>query len=199
MFTINNFKYRKALTSDLEKIANLVTDLLGTCNIDKNNNKVKTKKEILIDNKKEIQKDINNYYVCELNNQIIGACGISNIKTNNDYGLEIGQYREILYLVVKNDYQKQGIGTNLMHLCCDNINEQIIYEAWGDKEYVNSKFLLEKLGFKLLKDLGDTYYKENNYCSYCINRNNNCTSCKAQIWIKGEEHHDKIRSHRNRI
>ncbi|MBQ3408286.1 MAG: GNAT family N-acetyltransferase [Clostridia bacterium] len=186
MFTINNFKYRKAFTSDLEKIANLVTDLLGTCNIDKNNNKVKTKKEILIDNKKEIQKDINNYYVCELNNQIIGACGISNIKIKNDYKIDLGEYREILYLVVKHEYQKQGIGTKLMHLCCDNIKEQIIYEAWGDKEDVNSKFLLEKLEFELLKDLGDTYYKDNGYCSYCINRNNNCTSCKAQIWVKGE-------------
>ena len=186
MFTINNFKYRKADINDLAEIANLVTDLLGTCNIDKKDTKLKTKNEIINDNIKEIQKDINNYYVCEENNQIVGACGISDIKTNNDYGLDIGKYREILYLVIKSDYQKQGIGTKLMHLCCDNIKEQIIYEAWGDKEYVNSKFLLERLGFKLLKDLGDTYYKDNNYCSYCINRNNNCNSCKAQIWIKGD-------------
>ena len=186
MFAINNFKYRKANINDLKEIANLVTDLLGTCNIDKNDNKLKTKNEITEDNKKEIHKDINNYYVCEDKNKIIGACGISNVKNNNNYELDIGQYRKILYLVVKNDYQKQGIGTKLMRLCCDNIKEQILYEAWGDKEYVNSKFLLERLGFKLLKDLGDTYYKDNNYCSYCINRNHNCNSCKAQIWIKGD-------------
>ena len=184
VFSINNFNYRKANITDLEKIANLVTDLLGTCNIDKKDNRLKTKNEIIIDNKKEIQKDINNYYVCEENNQIVGACGISDIKTNNDYGLEIGKYREILYLVVKGNYQKQGIGTKLMHLCCDDIQEQIIYEAWGDKEYVNSKFLLEKLGFKILKDLGNTYYKDNNYCIYCVNRDKVCNTCKAQVWIK---------------
>ena len=34
----------------------------------------------LNDNKKEILKDINNYYVCEDDNHIIGACGISNLK-----------------------------------------------------------------------------------------------------------------------
>ena len=184
MVTINNFKYRKANITDLDEIVNLVTDLLGTCNIDKNDNKLKTKNEIIEDNKIEIQKDINNYYVCEDNNKIIGACGISNIKTNNDYGIDIGKYREILYLVVNSDYQKQGIGTKLMHLCCDDIKEQIIYEAWGDKEYVNSKFLLKKLEFKLLKDLGDTYYKDHNYCIYCVNRDKVCNTCKAQIWIK---------------
>ena len=123
-----------------------------------------------------------------MDNRIIGACGISDIKTKNDYGIiNLGQYREILYLVVDSNYQKKGIGTKLMHLCCDNIYDKIIYEAWGDKKYVNSKFLLESLGFKLLKDLGDYYYKENNYCPYCINRNRNCNSCRAELWIKGSE------------
>lgn len=184
MFIIKNIKYRKANITDLDEIANLVTDLLGTCNIDRNNKELKTKEEIHYDNTKEIKKDIDKYYVCEADNKVIGACGISNKKTKNNYGIDLGEYREILYLVIKQDYQRKGIGTKLMHLCCDNIKDKIIYEAWGDKEYVNSKFLLEKLGFELLKDLGDTYYKDNGYCSYCIKRNNNCTSCKAQIWIK---------------
>lgn len=184
MVTIKNIIYRKANITDLNEIANLVTDLLGTCNIDRNDKELKTKQEILIDNTKEIQKDIDNYYVCEADNKVIGACGISNIKTKNNYGIDLGEYREILYLVIRQDYQRKGIGTELMHLCCDNIKDKIIYEAWGDKGYVNSKFLLEKLGFELLKDLGDTYYKDNGYCSYCINRDNNCASCKAQIWIK---------------
>ena len=184
----NNIKYRRANIADLNGIANLVTDLLGTCNIDKNNRKLKTKNEIIIDNKNEIQNDINNYYVCEVDNRSIGACGISDIKTKNDYGIiNLGQYREILYLVVDSNYQKKGIGTKLMHLCCYNIYYKILYEACGDKNYVNSKFLLESLGFKLLKDLGDYYYKENNYCPYCINRNRNCNSCRAELWIKGSE------------
>lgn len=141
----------------------------------------------MINNRTEIYEDIDNYYMCEADNKIVGVCGISNIKTKNDYDIDLGQYREILYLVVDNNYQKKGIGTTLMHLCCDNIYDKIIYEAWGDKKYVNSKFLLENLGFKLLKNLGDSYYRNNNYCYYCINRNKNCNLCKAELWIKGSD------------
>ena len=64
------------------------------------------------------------------------------------------------------------------------IKDKIIYEAWGDKEYVNSKYLLEKCGFKQLKNLGDTYYKDNGYCMYCVNRTKKCNTCKAELWIK---------------
>ena len=175
--------YRKANINDLESIAILVTNLLGTCNIDDNKVK-KDSNEIICVNEEEIKKDIDNYYVCEIDNKIIGACGISNIKSINNYGIDIGPYREILYLVVDNNYQKQGIGTKLMELCCKNINDKIIYEAWGEKDSVNSKKLLEKLGFKLIKDLGDTYYKDHNYCAYCVNRKKNCNSCKAELWVK---------------
>ena len=138
MVTIKNIIYRKANITDLDEIANLVTDLLGTCNIDKNDKELKTKEEIHYDNTKEIKKDIGNYYVCEADNKVIGACGISNKKTKNNYGIDLGEYREILYLVIRQDYQRKGIGTKLMHLCCDNIKDKIIYEAWGAKEYVNS-------------------------------------------------------------
>lgn len=181
---MNDFKYRKANQKDLDRLAILITKHLGTCNVNKSNSKIKTLEEIIQSNKDEIEKDIKNYYVCEYNNIIIGACGISNIKNNNIYKLDLGKYREILYLVVDNEYQKNGIGTKLMHLCCDNNKEKIIYEAWGDKEYVNSKFLLKKLDFILLKDLGDTYYKDNGYCPYCINRDKECNKCKAEVWIK---------------
>lgn len=98
--------YRKAMFSDIDDISYLVTDLLGTCNINKNNISI-SKIDILNNNKKEIIKDINNYYVCEDNNHIIGACGISNLKHNNDYDLLIKEYREILYLVVDSNYQKK--------------------------------------------------------------------------------------------
>ena len=52
--------YRKAIFSDLDDISYLVTNLLGTCNINKNSINV-SKIDILNDNKKEILKDINNY------------------------------------------------------------------------------------------------------------------------------------------
>jgi N-acetylglutamate synthase-like GNAT family acetyltransferase len=175
--------YRKAMFSDIDDISYLVTNLLGTCNINKNNISV-SKIDILNNNKKEIIKDINNYYVCEINNHIVGACGISNIKKDNAYNINLGKYREILYLVVDDNYQKQGIGTKLLQLCCDNIKDKIIYEAWGDGKEVNSKYLLEKCNFELLKNLGDTYYKDKGYCSYCVNRNKKCNTCKAELWIK---------------
>ena len=77
------------------------------------------------------------------------------------------------------------LGTNLLKLCSDNNEYDIIYEAWGDNgRYVNSRFILEKCGYEIIKDLGNDYYKKNNYCYKCINRDNNCNECIAQIWIK---------------
>ncbi len=84
MVTIKNIIYRKANITDLDEIANLVTELLGTCNIDSNDKKLKTKEEIHYNNTKEIKKDIDNYYVCEADNKVIGACGISNVKSKNN-------------------------------------------------------------------------------------------------------------------
>lgn len=70
-------------------------------------------------------------------------------------------------------------------MCCKNQDVTILYEAWGDNgEYVNSKIVLEKCGFELYKDLGNDYYKKNNYCKLCVNRDKECDSCLAQIWIK---------------
>ena len=175
--------YRKAKIKDLDYIVNLETKLLGTCNID-DNKSTKDKSDIINKNRNEIKKDIDKYYVCEIDKKIIGACGISDIKNKNKYDLDLWKYREILYLVVDSNYQKMGIWTELLTKCIEGINEKIIYEARWDKDEVNSKTLLEKLDFKLLKDLGDTYYKDHNYCVYCVNRNKNCNTCKAELWIK---------------
>ena len=182
---MDNINYRKAQIKDLNDISSLVTNLLGTCNINNGSANV-SRDDIFNDNKEEIKKDIDNYYVCEINNHIVGVCGISKIKHNNNYNLDLKRYREILYLVVDNNYQRNGIGTKLLQLCCNGINDIILYEAWGDKKEVNSKYLLEKCDFKLLKDLGDTYYKDNGYCMYCVNRNKECNSCKAELWIKND-------------
>ena len=152
-----NFIYRKACIDDLEAVADLVANLLGTCNIWKDKN-MKDEYEIINANKKEIEKDITKYYVCEIENKIIGACWISDIKNENNYGLDLWKYREILYLVVDNKYQKMGIWTKLLKKCIENINEKIIYEARWDKDEVNSKALLEKLNFKLLKFVTKSIY-----------------------------------------
>lgn len=181
---MKNLIYRKAKKSDVESMAILVTKNLGTSNINNTTKKTMDTIEIIKDNKVEIEKEFENYYVCEADHEIVGICGISSVRGGNVYHLNLGTYREILYLVVEKEYQKKGIGTKLMHLCCDNNTEKIVYEAWGDQDYVNSKFLLQKLSFHLFKDLGNTYYKDHGYCPYCVNRNQNCNRCKAEIWVK---------------
>lgn len=170
--------YRKAKEEDIIYIANLVTDLLGTCNLDLN-------KSIINNNIDEISATINNYYVCEIDGKVVGACGLSDVMEKDNYNLGIINSREILYLVVHQDYQRQGIGRTLLNKCVENTNEIILYEAWGDNgHYVNSKYLLEKCGFKFYKSLGNDYYKNHNYCVLCVNRNKNCTSCLAELYVK---------------
>ena len=171
-------KYRKAVSDDVYEIAKLVTDLLGSCNIE-------SEKAILESNVEEITKDINHYFVCTINDQIIGACGISDILKQDTYHLNLKNVKEILYLVVHKKYQGRGIGTTLLKLCSKNNECDILYEAWGDnKDHVNSKFILERCGYHMLKDLGRDYYQKNNYCYKCVNRYKNCNECVAQIWIK---------------
>ena len=171
-------KYRKAIGDDINYIAQLVTDLLGTCNIDSG-------KPILESNIEEISKDINNYFVCTINDKIIGACGISDILEKDNFNLGLDNVREVLYLVVDKEYQGKGIGTKLLNLCSHNNKSSIVYEAWGDNgKYVNSKFILEKCGYKMVKKLGTDYYRKNNYCYKCVNRNKNCKECIAEIWVK---------------
>lgn len=76
------FTYRKAEYYDIIDIAKLVTDLLGTCNLNLN-------KSILENNIDSISKDINNYYVCLYNNKVIGACGLSDVIKKDRYNLKL--------------------------------------------------------------------------------------------------------------
>ena len=180
---MEEFIFRKSEEDDALKMAKLLTELLGTCDVTKS--KYDTSEKILQRNLLHIKNNIKNYYVCSFKNEIIGACGISEIMHENIYDIQdLPSYREILYLVVDKNFQRKGIGKELLKLTCQNIKEPIIYEAWGDGEYVNSKFLLEKCNFKFLKDLGNTYYKDNGYCKSCVNRNKKCFSCHAEVWIK---------------
>lgn len=170
--------YRKATREDIDSIASLITDLLGTCTLD-------TNKSINETNIKQVSKSIDNYYVCDIDKKVVGACGISCVHDTDNYNLELKNIREILYLVVDKKYQGKGIGTKLLNLCSTNNETDILYEAWGDNgKYVNSKFVLEKCGYKLIKNLGTDYYKNHNYCNKCVNRNKDCNECMAEIWIK---------------
>jgi len=182
---MEQFIFRKSKNTDVKNMAELITNLLGTCDLDEQN--FSSKEEILQRNILHVEKYIDNYFVCVHKNMIIGLCGISEFKHDNIYDIKnLSVFREILYLVVDKNFQKKGIGSKLLSMCCKNIQEPILYEAWGDGEYVNLKFLLKKSNLKLLKDLGSTYYKNHGYCNSCVNRNKNCESCHAEIWIKNE-------------
>lgn len=167
------FKYRRAKNKDLKSIAWLVTCNIGTCDL-------KPEIDVHVNDEAIFQRnlntiDVSKYYVCEKNCEIIGLCGID--KSSRE------DCDEILYLVVASSYRKLGIGTKLLELCCNSTDKDVLYEAWGDGSEVNSKHILEKLGFKLIENKGDEFYKDNGYCNLCVNRNKtNCNSCKCEIW-----------------
>ena len=105
--------YRKATFKDISSISSLITNLLGTCNLESN-------KTILESNIEEVSKSINNYYVCTVNSKVVGACGISNTQKQDTYNLKLKNVKEILYLAVDKKYQGNGNGTKLLKLCSYN-------------------------------------------------------------------------------
>lgn len=177
-----NLVYRKAEKSDIDQIVKIITDNIGTSNILKS----LTVDSHIIEkqNKYEIESDIDGYFVCESNGKIVGVCGISKKQNIQRYGRSFNGYRDILYLAVVEQYRGNGIATKLLGMCCDGVTDGILYEAWGDGDKVNAYKVLKRNGFKFMEDLGDTYYKDNGYCPYCINREKGCVKCKAEIWLK---------------
>lgn len=177
-----NLVYRKAEKSDIDQIVKIVTDNIGTSNILKSS--TANSRIIEKQNKYEIESDIDGYCVCESNGEIVGVCGISKKQNIQRYGRSFNGYRDILYLAVVEQYRGNGIATKLLGMCCDGVTDGILYEAWGDGDKVNAYKVLKRNGFKFMEDLGDTYYKDNGYCPYCINREKGCVKCKAEIWLK---------------
>lgn len=177
-----NLIYRKAEPSDIDQIVKIVTDNIGTSNILKSS--TANSHIIKEQNRYEIESDIDGYYVCESNGEIVGLCGISEKQNIQRYGRSFNGYRDILYLAVVEQYRRNGIATKLLEMCCDGVTDGILYEAWGDGDKVNAYKVLKRCGFEFMEDLGDTYYKDNGYCPYCINRKKGCNKCKAEIWLK---------------
>jgi N-acetylglutamate synthase-like GNAT family acetyltransferase len=158
---------RKAKLNDVDEVFKLVN---STYNLPREN---KISKEEILEN----------YYVCEENNKILGLCGISKARDINyfDQKLQL-QGREILYLVVDENYRHQGIGTKLLQECCCSKETPIFCEVWENSNIVN---FLKNCGFLLFLDLGYTYYKNHGYCLYCVNYDTGCcSSCKVEIWVK---------------
>ena len=115
--------YRKATFKDINSIASLVTNLLGTCNLESN-------KTILESNIEDVSKSINNYYVCTVNGKVVGACGISNIQKQDTYNLKLKN-------VKKNDIIYEAWGDNGKYPNSKIVLERCGYEFYQDlgKDY----------------------------------------------------------------
>ena len=165
----------------IKQMAELIKKYLGTCNI-KN-----VKSDILSQNVAELEKTYHLYYLAiDKNEQIVGLCGIGEPHNGNDYGLNIGIHRDVLYVVVEQNFQRQGIGTALLKRCIGDIhNYPILYEAWGEIKNgnVNSHQMLLKCSFRMIADLGTAYYRKHGYCEYCVNKDKNCNACYCKIYL----------------
>lgn len=171
----------QAKKSHINQMAELITKNLGTCNLKGSNY------DIISQNAAELRKTFHFYHVAtDKNGSVVGLCGIGGVKNKNDYGLDIGKHRDTLYVVVHENFQRRGIGTALLQSCLQKINDYpVLYEAWGEIKNgdVNSYKMLAKCSFKLLSDLGTSFYKEHGYCPYCVNKNKNCHACFCKIYV----------------
>ena len=178
---LEDFHIIKAEEKHIKHMAELIKKYLGTCNIKNAQN------DILSQNIAELADTIDCYQLAiDKNGSIIGLCGIGNPQNDNDYDLDIGTHRNVLYVVVDQNFQRQGVGTALIKSCIKDINDYpILYEAWGEIKNgnVNSHQMLVKCSFKMIKDMGTSYYKEHGYCTYCVNKNKNCHACYCKIYI----------------
>ena len=178
---LKNISIVKAEKKHVRQMAELVGKHLGTCNL------VNGRGDILTRNVSELTEALDCYQVViDENGRVIGLCGIGNPKTDNDYGLDVGIHRDVLYVVIDEAYQRKGLGTALLQSCLKNIDEcPVLYEAWGEIKNgdVNSCKMLAKCSFKLLKDLGTSFYKDHGYCAYCVNKDKNCRACYCKIYI----------------
>ena len=181
-FEMNNIKIIKADKSHIPQMAELITQNLGTCNLMKGANN-----DVMARNIAELTDTVDYYRVAiDDNGTVVGLCGIGEVKSDNDYALDIGKHRDVLYVVVSQDYQRQGIGTMLLKSCLRDIHDYpVIYEAWGEIKNgdVNSYKMLAKCSFELLADMGTSFYRNHGYCPYCVNKGKNCRACFCKIYI----------------
>lgn len=178
---LQNIRIIQAEKSHIISMAKLIAKYLSTCNIQSSD------EDILSRNIAELN-DTFHFYQIAIDEKgcLIGLCGIGKPQNNNDYGLNIGTHRDVLYVVVDKPFQRQGIGTKLLKNCLKNIHDYpVLYEAWGEIKNgdVNSHQMLAKCSFDLLADLGTSFYKNHGYCAYCVNKDNNCHACYCKIYI----------------
>lgn len=182
VYKMNNIKIVKADKSHIPQMAELITQNLGTCNLIKSANNDVTSRNIA-----ELTDTIDYYQVAvDEKGTVVGLCGIGEVKEDNDYGLKLGKHRDVLYVVVSQDHQRQGIGTMLLQSCLESFHDYpVVYEAWGEIKNgdVNSYKMLAKCAFKLFADMGTSFYCDHGYCPYCVNKDKNCHACFCKIYI----------------
>lgn len=84
---------------------------------------------------KEIEAVIDSFYVCQINDQIVGCCALE------IYNQKIAEIRS---LVVNKDFQKKGIGKKLILECLKTAKKNKIYEVLSITDKVN---FFKKCGF----------------------------------------------------
>ncbi|MFH1712886.1 MAG: GNAT family N-acetyltransferase [Candidatus Jacksonbacteria bacterium] len=72
------------------------------------------KGKMLPRSRQEIMLNLPNFFVAEINDQIIACCG---------FKIWINEWIEIISLVTQKEYQRQGIGTKLVEACLTKVQD----------------------------------------------------------------------------
>lgn len=104
-----------------------------------------------IDLMKYLDEQIEDYYVIELNNKIIG-CGGINYEPNKNAAI-------ISWDIIHPDFQRKGLGKELLTYRIDRIKKMGIYPQVIVRTSQFTNKFYEKNGFKLIKSVKDYWAK----------------------------------------
>ena len=129
---------------------------------------------------KKVSEDINDddiFKIALINNELVGFLHFK----------QIGDMIDCYHILVKEDYQKHNIASNLMTQAMIEINNRdvknLIAHAVMHDGNINAKKLLEKFGFKEI-------YRVNNYWNslypgeFCKQCNSNNCHCGVVVYLK---------------
>lgn len=98
----------------------------------------------------EIYGNIRDYFTTEVDKKIVGCCALHVLGKEYNPGKKEFVLAEIRSLVVLKNYQKQGIGTELIKECIEESREMKIDKIFALTVKKNARFF-KKLGFKEAK------------------------------------------------
>ena len=91
---------------------------------------------VLYRSKKEIIENITNFWVCEVNGEIVACCSLE------VYSKKLAEIRS---LVVRPEFQGKGLGTTLINKCKEEAKTQGVYEILA---VTHKDSLFQKNGFE---------------------------------------------------